>query len=49
MSSSKLSDEFKREAVAQITERGYPVGDVSERLGGSAYSLYASKKTFAKA
>ena len=23
MSSSKFSDEFKREAVAQITERGY--------------------------
>jgi transposase len=25
MSSSKFSDEFKRDAVAQITERGYPV------------------------
>ena len=38
MSSSKFSDEFKRDAVAQITERGYPVREVSERLGVSPYS-----------
>jgi len=25
ISSSRFSDEFKRDAVAQITERGYPV------------------------
>ena len=37
------------DAVAQITERGYPVREVSERLGVSAYSLYAWKKKFAKA
>jgi len=49
MSSSKFSDEFKQDAVAQITERGYPVREVSERLGVSAYSLYAWKKKFAKA
>lgn len=49
MSSTKLSDDFKRDAVAQITERGYPVREASERLGGSAYSLYAWKKKFAKA
>jgi len=29
--------------VAQITERGYPVAEVSERLGGSQHSLYAWK------
>ncbi|PZX09556.1 transposase [Palleronia aestuarii] len=46
--SSKFSDEFKRDAVAQITERGYPVREVSDRLGVSPYSLYAWKK-FAKA
>lgn len=28
-----FSDEFKRDAVAQITERGYPVAEVSQRLG----------------
>ncbi|EYD71952.1 Mobile element protein [Limimaricola hongkongensis DSM 17492] len=48
MSSSKFSDEFKRDAVAQITERGYPVREVSQRLGVSPYSLYAWKKKFAK-
>lgn len=49
MSSSKFSDDLKRDAVAQITERGYPVREVSERLGVSTHSLYAWKKTFAKA
>lgn len=49
MSSSKFSDEIKRHAVAQITERGYPVSEVAKRLGVSAYSLYAWKKKFAKA
>ncbi|TDX27769.1 transposase [Rhodovulum visakhapatnamense] len=47
-SCSKFSDAFKRDAVAQITERGCPVRDVSERLGGSPYSLCAWKETFAK-
>lgn len=27
------SDHFKLDAVAQITERGYPVTEVSQRLG----------------
>ncbi|MFT6533975.1 MAG: transposase, partial [Limimaricola cinnabarinus] len=49
MSSNKFSEEFKRDAVAQITERGYPVREVSERLGVSPYSLYAWKRKFAKA
>ena len=48
MSSSKFSDEFKRDAVAQITLRGYPVREVSERRGDSPYSFYAWKKKFAK-
>jgi len=34
MSRSKFNDEFKRDAVAQITERGYPVREVSQRLRG---------------
>jgi hypothetical protein len=37
MSKSNFSDEFKRDAVAQITERGYPVAEVSERLGVSQH------------
>lgn len=49
MSSSKFSDDFKRDAVAQIMERGYPVREVAERLGVSQDSLYHWKKKFAKA
>ncbi len=44
MSSTKFSDDFKRDAVAQITEGGYPVREVAERLGVSHYSLYSWKK-----
>ena len=29
MVKANFSDEFKRDAVAQITERGYPVAEVS--------------------
>ena len=41
MGKGNFSDEFKRDAVRQITERGYPVSEVSQRLGVSAHSLYA--------
>lgn len=40
MSSQRYSPEFKDEAVRQITERGYSVAEVAERLGVSAHSLY---------
>ena len=43
-----FSDEFKRDAVAQITERGYPVAEVSERLGVSQHSPYAWKRQLAR-
>lgn len=33
------SDEFKRNAVAQITERGYTSKEEAKRLGVSQYSL----------
>ncbi|MGR3649689.1 MAG: transposase, partial [Shimia sp.] len=36
----RYSDEFKIDAVAQVTERGYPVKEVAERLGISTKSLY---------
>lgn len=48
MRSGSFSDEFKRDAVAQITERGYPVAEVSKRLGVSQHSLYAWKRKFSK-
>ena len=44
MGKRNFSDEFKRDAVGQITERGYPVAEVSQRLGVSAHSLYAWKR-----
>ena len=34
--------------MVQITERGHPVADVSQRLGVSPHSLYAWKWQFAK-
>nr|CDS56432.1 transposase [Serratia symbiotica] len=40
MGAQRFTPEFKEEAVRQITERGYSVADVSERLGVSAHSLY---------
>lgn len=49
MGKANFSDEFKRDAVAQITERGYPVAEVSQRLGVSRHSLYEWKRKFAKA
>ncbi|MEX3137549.1 IS3 family transposase [Serratia ureilytica] len=40
MGTPSFTHEFKEEAVRQITERGYSVAEVSERLGVSAHSLY---------
>jgi transposase len=39
MGKANFSEDFKREAVAQITERGYPVAEVAKRLGVSPHSL----------
>ncbi|AGI71517.1 putative IS3 family transposase [Octadecabacter arcticus 238] len=43
-----FTDEFKRDAVAQVVERGYAVSEVAERLGISTKSLYTWKAQFAK-
>ena len=48
MPNSHFTEEFKIEAVKQITERGYSVAEVSERLGVSSHSLYAWKKRYGK-
>ena len=37
MGKTNFSDDFKRDAVLQITERGYPVSEVSQRLGVSPH------------
>jgi putative transposase len=49
MSKSNFSEEFKRDAMRQITERGYPVAEVSQRLGVSPHSLYEWTKKFSLA
>tara|TARA_B100000700_G_scaffold195549_1_gene215203 strand:+ start:165 stop:323 length:159 start_codon:yes stop_codon:yes gene_type:complete len=36
----RYTQEFKIEAVKQITERGYSVAEVSERLGICTKTLY---------
>jgi len=48
MGKAKFNDDFKRDAVHQITVRGYPVREVSQRLGVSTHSLYAWVKKFSK-
>ena len=48
MGKANFSDDFKRDAVLQITERGYPVSEVSQRLGVSPHSLYEWKKKFSQ-
>ena len=48
MSSKRYTEEFKVEAVKQVTERGYPVAEVSGRLGVSQHSLYQWLKDYAQ-
>ena len=48
MGTSNDSDEFKRDAVQQIRVRGYPVREVSQRLGVSSHSLYKWLGQFAE-
>jgi len=36
----RYSEEFRREAVRQVFERGYSVVEVADRLGVSTQSLY---------
>ena len=39
MGKGNFTEEFKRDAVRQITERCYPVAEVSQRLGVSQHTL----------
>jgi transposase InsO family protein len=41
MSNPRYPEEFKIEAVKQVTKRGLPVAEVAARLGMSTHSLYA--------
>jgi len=48
MGKARYSDDFKRDAIQQITERGYSTAEVSRRLGVSCHSLYAWRKRYSK-
>ena len=46
MGNINFTDKIKREAAAQIVERGHSTSEVSQRLGVSTHSLYAWNKRF---
>ena len=46
MSGKRFTDEFRIEAVKQVTERGYSVAEVAERLGTTTHSIYAWLKKY---
>jgi transposase len=48
MSGKRYTDEFKIEAVKQVTERGHSVAEVAQRLGITTHSLYAWKLKFGR-
>jgi transposase len=49
MKGNRYSEEFKKEAVKQVTERGYSVSEVAKRLGTTTHSLYAWLKKYGEA
>lgn len=44
----RFTDEFKRDAVAQVVDRGYSVREVAERLGISTKSIYTWQRLFSR-
>ena len=48
MSSMRYTEEFKTKALKQILDQGYPVGEVSSRLGVTRHILYAWLKKRAR-
>ena len=46
MKQARYTEEFKQDSVRQITDKGHPVAEVSERLGVSCYSLYQWMKKY---
>lgn len=46
MSYKRYPEEFKVEAVKQVTVAGYSVADVAQRLGTTTHSLYAWIKRY---
>ena len=46
MKGKRYTEEFKKEAVKQVTERGYSVSDLAKRLGTTTHSLYLWLKKY---
>lgn len=46
MSNKRYPEEFKIEAVKQVTDRGHSVADVASRLGMTTHSLYTWIKKY---
>lgn len=46
MSNKRYPEEFKIEAVKQVTDRGHSVAEVASRLGTTTHSLYAWIKKY---
>lgn len=44
----RYTEEFKKDAVSQVTDRGYSAKEVSDRLGISTKSLYDWIKQYSK-
>ena len=44
----RYTEEFKRDAVAQVVDRGYSAAEVSRRLGVSTKSIYDWVKRYGK-
>ena len=49
MGHQRYTDEFRIEAVRQVTEKGHPVREVADRLGVSGHSLYQWVKKYGPA
>ena len=45
-SGKRYNEAFKIEAVKQVTDRGYSVAEVAERLGTTTHSLYTWLKRY---
>ena len=46
MSAKRYTEEFKIEAVKQVTERGHRLAEVAIRLGVTTHSMYAWMKRY---